>query len=197
MSELGSIQKVDAFLREKDDSSEICRALYEALYAVSLLLARLDEVGTVLMNKLSGKPDYVRVRVVYDCMLELPLGTSTMHGCTYEALYRGMFVYRSMQSYKCKLEPADSLPEGLMDVLRFKPGDRERGQDVMLHDWKGLPGKNGFLISLDTWSKHERGLGTDVPPLISSLSVLKCVNLFAFRILKQCAPSLKSIGRKL
>jgi len=71
-----------------------------------------------------------------------------------------------------------------MDVLRFKAGDRLRGQDVMLHDWKGLPGKDGFLISLDTWSKHKRGLGTDVPPLISSLSVLKCVNLLAFRILK-------------
>jgi len=54
-----------------------------------------------------------------------------------------------MQSDKCVLEHADSLPKGLMDVLRFKPADREHSNDVKLHAWKGLPGKNGFLISLD------------------------------------------------
>jgi len=64
MSDLGSIEKVDAFLREKDDSSEICRALYEGMYDLSLLSARLDEVGTVLMNKVSGKANNVRVKVI-------------------------------------------------------------------------------------------------------------------------------------
>jgi hypothetical protein len=78
MSELGSIQKVHAFLREKDDSSEICRALYEGMYDASLLLARLDEVGTVLMNKISGKANNVRVKVILKQVYEMPLGTSTM-----------------------------------------------------------------------------------------------------------------------
>jgi len=58
MSELGPIEKVDAFLRDKDDISEICRLFTKR--CVSIVLVRSDEVGHGESELCEGKTSVQR-----------------------------------------------------------------------------------------------------------------------------------------